>query len=949
MTDEKVPEPEQHDEHDEHDDPVISTKQLANSGSFTANGDLARTGTGVRGAIQHVVESVVDFSIRRPFLVVLIAIGILIGAKQYTTRLELKSDFLELLPRDSPGFIAFEQQLKRMGGGASLNIIVESPDRKANERYIDEVSRRVLAMADARKKCVVDACGPSYVEEDLRDAKRTVVACSEKCGPELVSYVEIGTKEVRAFFQGNKWLYADLSDLENADSTLDHQIAMKSGMVSNLEGDDDDLGGEKKVPAAGDAGAGAGGEEKKAALGMDEFHDRWDQKGRKNDDFPTGYFATTDGTMLGIRIVSPTTGTGDKGGDLLLKQVEGIVQELNAPSFHKDMKVGFAGDIPNAIAEKDSIVSEAAWATGIATLLILLGIFTFFRSFSALVVMLFPTTVGIACAYSFATATFGYVNTSGAFLGAIILGNGINFPIVLLSRYREFVARGMTPDAAKKAAVWNAFRAELVGASVAGIAYGSLVITRFRGFSQFGMIGFVGMLLVWLSIIPLVPAIVTIFERFRARPRVAAFVKKRDAIFDKPAISWLFTKVDASGTSGPVIRLIANATAKKPGWFLAAAGVITVVALVKIPAFLADPWEYNFAHLGSSSSKQDNGAGAWSSKAEKVFGGKMNIAGARMLAASAAQVPAVKAQILANDAKDPQGKLVDEVNSIADLMPGTDAEQKAKLVVLDRIRDRLTERVLFDMPPEDRKKLLEMKPPETLKVIEQKDIPALMRRRFEEKNGTIGTVFYVKFIDLSFSDGHNLLRIAKTTDNVTLPDGTVVKTASRSTIFAEMIRSMERDGPLASFASLGAVAVVVIIATGTKRGAIAVLLSLIMGVIWMIGGAAWTDLKLNFLNFIALPITFGIGCEYPFNIFDRSRLLGGDIALAVRRSGGAVALCSYTTIVGYGSLLFADNQALKSFGRLAASGEITCIACAMLVLPSLLQVWKRRKARRASP
>jgi predicted RND superfamily exporter protein len=101
-------------------------------------------------------------------------------------------------------------------------------------------------------------------------------------------------------------------------------------------------------------------------------------------------------------------------------------------------------------------------------------------------------------------------------------------------------------------------------------------------------------------------------------------------------------------------------------------------------------------------------------------------------------------------------------------------------------------------------------------------------------------------------------------------------------------------------------------------------------------------MKLNFLNFIALPITFGIGCEYPFNIFDRSRLLKGDVAMAVRRSGGAVALCSFTTTVGYGSLLFADNQALQSFGRLAASGEITSIVCAMLVLPSLLHVWKSR-------
>src|SRR6185369_11873439 len=153
----------------------------------------------------------------------------------------------------------------------------------------------------------------------------------------------------------------------------------------------------------------------------------------------------------------------------------------------------------------------------------------------------------------------------------------------------------------------------------------------------------------------------------------------------------------------------------------------------------------------------------------------------------------------------------------------------------------------------------------------------------------------------------------------------------------------------ASFASLAAVAVVVIIATGARRGAVAVLLSLIMGVVWMVGGAAWSGMKLNFLNFIALPITFGIGCEYPFNIYDRSRLLGGDIALAVRRSGGAVALCSYTTIVGYGSLLFADNQALQSFGRLAMSGELTCIICALFVLPSLLHVWKQKRQGTVAP
>jgi len=51
-----------------------------------------------------------------------------------------------------------------------------------------------------------------------------------------------------------------------------------------------------------------------------------------------------------------------------------------------------------------------------------------------------------------------------------------------------------------------------------------------------------------------------------------------------------------------------------------------------------------------------------------------------------------------------------------------------------------------------------------------------------------------------------------------------------------------------------------------------------------------------------------------------------------------VALCSYTTTVGYGSMLFSDNQALQSFGKLAMWGEIACTVTALFFLPSLLHV-----------
>jgi len=869
--------------------------------------------------VRRFVVWLVDIGGRYPLLVLGLALACMTASWSYASKLELRSDFLELLPRDSAGFKAFEHQLGRVGGGATLIVIAESPERAANERFIDEIAD-VLEKERVEQKTCVEACADD--------------ACRRACGPELIAYLERGTKDVRQFFRDNRWLYADLAELEEADRTLDRQIAIRSGLVEDLEAPDE------PAPAPGPAasgtaaspGADAGAPEKtdgekKPALGLDDLRSKWESHANKYDDFPTGYFASPDGRMVGLRIVSTSSGTGDAGGDDLFGRVKKHVADKNPAGFHPAMQVGYAGDVPNAIAEKESLLSEAAMATGVALVLILGGIAWFYRSMWAIPLVGFAPLFGVGCAYAFATFAFGFVNSSGAFLGAIILGNGVNYPIVLYSRYREFRARNMDPAVARREAVWNAFRAELVGASVAAIAYGSLTITSFRGFSQFGVIGFVGMLLVWVSMIPCVPAMIVVLEWIQERL--------------PPGLRQPPPQLEGDGSRGVLSRIVGDITERRPWFFVLLAVSITVVTAWKLPTFLQDPWEYNFHNLGSRGS-QKGGAGEWSNKAEEVFGGKMNVAGAMMLADTPEQVSLLKEQILQNDANDKQGSLIAQISTVNDLLPGTRSEQEKKLEVLERIRDRLTPRVLHDLADDERERVEEARPPETLRPVEPKELPGLLRRRFEESNGTVGTVFYVRYKNgVSLSDGHNLLRIAKTTDNVELPDGTRVLTASRSTVFAEMIRSMERDGPLATLASFLAVTVVVILATHSRRGTLAVLGSLVLGIVWMVGIAALTGEKLNFLNFIALPITFGIGSEYPFNIFDRSRLLGGDVTQAVKLHLGAVVMCSYTTIIGYGSLVLADNKALQSFGRIAMIGELACLYGALFFLPSLLHLLDR--------
>ncbi|MCL2779282.1 MAG: MMPL family transporter [Polyangiaceae bacterium] len=844
----------------------------------------------MRDRVRDLVFALVNLGGRSPLAVLAVAIAIFGACWAYASKLEVRSDVMELLPRDSPGFKAFEHRLQRAGGRATITVVCESPDRQANERFVDALTDALRKTMNERQRCLAACVG-----------NRT---CVDRCGgPESIAFVESGTKEARAFFEANKWLYADLKELEEADATLDHQIAIQSGLVEDLE---------------------SGEARPESSLGMEKYRAKWKARADEQDSFPTGYLASSDGTQIALWIVSNGAGMGDASDDALLARVHGLVDSLDPPSFHPAMKVGLGGDIPNAKAEKDALIGEAIVATGVATILILAGIVWFYGSLWAIPLVLFPPLFGVGCAYAFATARYGYVNSSGAFLGAIILGNGVNYPIVLYSRYREFRARGMPPDVARREAVWNAFRAELVGASVASIAYGSLTVTRFRGFSQFGTIGFFGMLLVWISMIPCLPALIVVVEWIQARlPQ-----------WMRPAPP----HVAEDGSRGVVSRFVGDATARWRRPIVTVAALVTLAAAWRLPAFLRDPWEYDFDKLGSKGART-TGAFQWTAKADAIVRGRKNLEGALILADKPEQVLQVKERILANDAADPKGPLIQEVITIWDYLPGTPEVQQEKLEVLTRIRERITPRVLSRMAEEDAKNLREMIPPETLGALAPKDLPSSLRRRFEEKDGTLGTPFYVDFRPgVSTNDGHVLLRLAATVDGITLPDGTRVDTASRFTVFAEMIRSLERDGPLATGVSFAAVLCVIVVATASRRGVFSVILSLVLGVVWTLGFATLLGLRLNFLNFIALPITFGIGSEYPFNIYDRSRLLGGDVTSAVKLHLGAVSLCSFTTVVGYGSLLIADNQALQSFGKLAIAGEIACVLSALILLPAVLHL-----------
>ena len=128
----------------------------------------------------------------------------------------------------------------------------------------------------------------------------------------------------------------------------------------------------------------------------------------------------------------------------------------------------------------------------------------------------------------------------------------------------------------------------------------------------------------------------------------------------------------------------------------------------------------------------------------------------------------------------------------------------------------------------------------------------------------------------------------------------------------------------------------VVLLVGRNRRAVAVLVATGAGSLLMVATCALLGLKVNFLDFVALPITLGLGVDYAINIAHRHDHGDDRDPLAtLRTSGSAVFICSLTTMIGYGSLLISENLAIRGFGLASLIGEVACVLTALVT-------WSRR-------
>ncbi|MDB4955862.1 MAG: putative rane protein [Myxococcales bacterium] len=762
----------------------------------------------------------------------------------------------------------------------------------------DAPAVRDLRKLEARVKTtdtvlvVIDAPTP----ESRVAAETEMLAGLREISSDLVLRVDADDAAIRAWERAHRYLYVKVEDLVRARDALRHRIDSAKLKANPLYVDLDD-------------------EKDKASEAADnqELKDLQDQRRAAEAKLDHPSNITADGLREMLQVRTGFRSTDAARGESLLGALDRVRARVIAA--HPGVTMGFTGGVVTALSEHNAITRGIVLSSLVTTVLVGLVLALYFRSATMLAMLV--GTIGIATTAAFGAAAFtvGHLNAATAFLGAIIAGNGINYGILLIARYLE-ERRKRSIDDALAAAIVGTLRPTAVASLGAAIAYGSLAATSFKGFADFAVIGAIGMLLCWVATYVLLPALMLRFGR-----------DSRTYSGD-PVVGTLLVRAIGFRRSHLVVAISALV------------GVAAFAVVIKYVA--ADPFEYNIRHLRSEGEDAAE-ARRWMSLSDKSFG--RGYAGRTFIAADRLdQVPLiVRALEGRNAGKPPKLQTIGSIESILTAIP---PDQDKRLAVLGEIRAMLDDDALSVLDDKERAELLALRPPDDLAAVTLESLPPGLKEPLTEKDGRLGYLIQIRpAITLDEWNGHDLIRFANAVRELKLDDGESVTTSGTSVIFADIVDSIERDGPVVTTIAAGGLLVMVVLLVGRNRRSAAVLAATTGGTLLMVATCALLGLKVNFLDFVALPITLGLGIDYAINVAHRhDHEEVPDPITTLRTSGSAVFVCSLTTMIGYGSLLVSDNLAIRGFGTASLIGEVTCVLSALILVPALLAIRGRSRA-----
>jgi predicted RND superfamily exporter protein len=829
--------------------------------------------------VSRIVGRLVPWLCAHSKAVLLVALVLTVPAVWRTAWLyaHLQSDLDALLPTSAPSVEAIHELQKRSGSTSYVGVVVDT--------HRPENAPRALTF--------------------LRDLAERLRKTPESVAPVL--WVATGFGKEQAFFAQRAAAYIDQADLEalrdQLEARRDYEVAKATGTLLEDEG-------------APPVEIGALRTKYAARFGRDGIAPSDDQ------------FLSTDKSTAVLLIAVRAEGAGTAVGTRLLHHVKDEIAQLGGPAaYAPGMRFGFAGDIAARVEELSALRSDLVVSSVLVMFAEGLVVILFYRWWRSLLVLGLPLVTGTSAAFALASVSIDALNSNSAFLGSIIVGNGINPGIMLLARYIEERRRGRAQQPAIATAMTTMIRTVAIASIAAALAYGSLLGTQFRGFNQFGLIGGLGMILCWITTLLLAPPLLVLLDA--------------DGSAARSGVSSLVVDV------GP-FRRAARALERHSTVVLGVALIFTALSAVVL-ANAHEGWvETNYANLRRRDT-WTHGERFWGRRMDAALGRSLNPI--VIMTDGIDQTRRVKAEVLRTAKRPSPDGLSDIVATVIDIDDVLPPHQGARLAIARQIENLITPRMKRGLAPKDRDALETMLSPAGLSPVTAGDLPLAVTGPMREANGRLDRVVLVfpKPSDQNWRSS-TLRRIALTLRadgaRATRPGEPPPMIAGALVLSHDLTTAIARDGSIATVVSLGLVLALIVVAFGFTVDSALVAGSVLVGVFWLVGLLRLFDLKLNFANFVAFPITFGVGADYAVNMIGRYRTNDRpDMRTAIRHTGSAVALAAATTVIGYSSLLVAKNRALSLFGIIAVLGELCCVVSSLVVLPSALRALGRLRQR----
>ena len=231
--------------------------------------------------------------------------------------------------------------------------------------------------------------------------------------PEVVAQVKESVRDERKFFEKHRAYYVDLADLEDVLAKAKAKLKRETKKMFDLGLDDE----EEPVDS------------RNLGMPIKRLREKYSSKEGMLERFPDDYFQSNGGRTRVVLGFLPGKVTNVGGNQRLSEATAKIVSDLDPRKYAPDMRVGLGGDVQNVVEENRELVKDLVKSFVIVTVLVTLVLWAFFRTFACVAVLSYTLFVGVSLTFGLSYFAVGYLNANTAFLGSIVIGNGINFSI----------------------------------------------------------------------------------------------------------------------------------------------------------------------------------------------------------------------------------------------------------------------------------------------------------------------------------------------------------------------------------------------------------------------------------------------------------------------------------------------------------------------------------------